>query len=199
MNRQNNFFVFGSLFILSVCLLTVSVSFAAISEKNHQLLTRELSQRIQTDLSDSNASVELRKIEQYAISKNEIGLKGEAICVAGENRLPLQFNVKINTPRQAVSEINYNFIENAADYAPTSDEDILMRELMTQISRDYKTNNIVIAIDRVNDGGISGGERKLTGIGEIRIGDLVWTDIKFDVALDADTRKAKKVVYTVEK
>lgn len=199
MNRQNNFFAFRTLFILSICLLTVSTSFPAVSEKNHQLLTKELSQRIRTDLSDNNASVELKKIKQYAISKNGIGLKGDEVCVAGENRMSLQFDVRVNTPLQEVSEINYNFVENAADYAPTSDEDILMKELMTQISRDYKTNNIVIAIDRVNDDGIVGGERKLTGIGEVRIGDLVWTNIKFDVALNANTQKAKKVVYTVEK
>lgn len=199
MNKQNNSFRFKKLLIIAVCLFTASTSFAAVSEKNHQLLTKELSQRIQSDLSDNSAVIELKKIEQYNISRNEIGLKGNAVCVAGENRLPLQFDVKINTPRQAVSEINYSFVENAADYAPTSDEDILMKELMTQISRDYKTTNIVIAIDRVKDDGTVGDERKLSGIGEVRIGDLMWTDIKFDVALNSNTQKAKKVKYIIEK
>lgn len=199
MNIKREYFVVSSFLILAFSLFSVSNSLAATSAKNYQLVALELSQKVKADLSDKSAVVQLNKIEEYKISQNEIGLSGDAVCVTGETEMPLQFDIRISTPKQIVSEINYNFVEDAANYAPTSDEEFLMKELMTKISRDYKTTNIVIAIDNFENVGVIDSEKKLLGVGEVRIGDMVWNNIKFDVSLDAATNKATKVSYKVEK
>lgn len=108
--------------------------------------------------------------------------------------------------QKTVSNISYDFVEASvstlpvapADYAPTSNEEFLMRELMKQVSKDYNTDNIVLALDTVENSRISLDERVFTGVGEVRIGDFRWNKIKFDVAVDADG-KATKVVYDLKK
>lgn len=65
-----------------------------------------------------------------------------------------------------------------------------MKELMKKISADYKTDSIVIAIDGFEvlqsaDGNI------YKGIGEIKIGEVEWSKINFDVLLDTANKKAK--------
>ena len=200
MIKQNNSFGLRTLLILSICFFTASVANAsAVSAKNYQLLTKELSQRVQADLANDSATVKLNNVKEYRVSRSEIGLTGDAICITGENQMPFQFDAKINTPQRKVSEINYNFVDDAANYSPASTEDVLMKELMAQISRDYKTTNILIAIDNFQEVGADENGKKIVGIGEVRIGDLVWNDIKFDVSLDANTKKPKKIVYKVEK
>jgi hypothetical protein len=73
------------------------------------------------------------------------------------------------------------------------------RFFRSRISRDYKTANVVIAIDSVENVEAAAGEKKFLGAGEVRVGDLVWSRIKFDVVLNAETRKASKIVYKIEK
>lgn len=198
MSEKRKYFVFASLLVFGLYLFSPLSSLAANAEKNHQLVTQKLSQKLKADLSNETAVVKLKKVEQYKISQSEIGLTGDAVCITGETQLPLKFEVKINSPKQIVSEINYNFVEDSSSYSPTSEEEFLMKELMSKISRDYKTTNIVIAIDNYENVGVVDNEKKLLGVGEVRIGDMVWNTIKFDVSLDAATNKAKKISYKVE-
>lgn len=201
MNKQNNLFSFKGLLLVAFCLFAFSSVFAsATSEKRYRLVTKNLSQKLQSDLGNSNVKVNLTKVEEYKISENEIGLAGNGNCVlADDNQIPIRFEVKLNTVNQSVFDVVYDFVETSAAYAPTSSEDVLIKELMKRIKNDYKTENIVIAIDEVeNVGNINNGE-KFLGVGEVRIGDLVWNKIKFDVTLDAETKKANKVVYKIEK
>ena len=80
----------------------------------------------------------------------------------------------------------------------TANEEFLMKELMKQIRADYKTDNIVIALDGVENNTIFSGKKEFTGIGEVRIGDLEWNKTKF--AVEVDTKgKATKVAYDVKK
>lgn len=202
MNKQSNLFGFKSFLIFAFCLMiSISAFASATGEKNYQLVTRNLSEKLQSDLANDNVTVKLNKVEEYKISKNEIGLKGDGICLMTDNnnQLPIQFDVKVNTVNQSVSEVKYDFVESASEYAPTSNEEILMQELMKQISRDYKTENIVIAIDAFENVANSSNGKEFTGIGEVRIGDLVWNKIKFDVVVNPQTQKANKIVYKVEK
>ncbi len=201
MNKQINLIGFKSFLTLAFCLLaSVSVFASAASEKNYQLVTKNLSKKLQSDLGNSNVKVKLTNVEEYKISKNEIGFTGSGTCIlATDNEMPIRFEVKLNTAKQSVSDVVYDFVENSAEYAPTSNEDILMKELMKQIKNDYKTENIVIALDAVENVGNAGNGEKFLGIGEVRIGDLVWNKIKFDVVLNAETKKANKVVYKLEK
>ena len=67
--------------------------------------------------------------------------------------MPIRFDVKLNAEKQTISDIEYEFVksESAPDFSPTSTEEVLMKELMKQIGKDYKTDNIVIAIDGFED------------------------------------------------
>lgn len=199
MNKQSTVFGFKSFLILAFCLLLSTAAFAATSEKNYQLLTKNLSKKIQTDLASENITVKLKRVEEFKVSKTQIGLTGDATAVLTDEQKPIRFEVKLNTANGTISDIVYDFVEAAADYNPTSSEEFLMKELMSQISRDYKTDNIVIAIDAFENVGATGAGNKFLGVGEVRVGDLVWNKIKFDVVLDAETQKASKVVYKIEK
>jgi len=200
MSKSINFFKCENLLIIAVCLFS-SLSVLAVGDKNQLLVTQNLSRKLQSDLGDNAIRVKLNHIKEYKISKNEIGLKGDAVCILTDEagQLPIQFEAKINSTNQSISDVKYDFVENTASYAPTSNEEVLMKELMAKIRSDYKTENIVIAIDAVENVESAVTEKKFLGFGEVRIGDLVWNKIKFDVALDARSQKANKIIYQVEK
>ena len=200
MIKQINPFNYKSLLILVICLISASNAFA-LSEKNQLLVTQNLSRQLQKDLASDNVTVKLNNVKEYKISKSEIGLKGDATCILADadEQLPIQFELRVDSADLDVLDIRYDFIEKTSVYAPSSTEEVLMKEIMTKISRDYKTENIVIAIDAFENVGTIANEKKFLGTGEVRIGDMVWNKIKFDVALDAQTQKASKIVYKVEK
>ncbi len=200
MNKQINFLSRKCFLILAVCLIS-STSIFALSEKNQLLVTQNLSKKLQSDLANENLTVKLNNVEERKISANKVGLTGDAVCVLTEDnrQLPIEFEVTVNSANQSVLEVKYDFIATDSQFAPSQNEEILMKELMGQISRDYKTQNIVIAIDGFENVGNPVGEKKFTGIGEVRIGGMIWNKIKFDVVLDAQTQKANKIIYKVEK
>ncbi len=200
MNKQIKFFSLKSFLIIAVCLISTSSVFA-LSEKNHCLVEQNLSRKLQSDLANDNVNVKLNNIEGREISKDEVGLTGDALCVLTEDnrRLTIKFEVSVNPVNQSVTDVKYDFVSTESEFAPSKNEEVLMKELMKQISRDYKTQNIVIAIDGFENVGNTNGERKLSGVGEVRIGDMVWNKIKFDVVLDTQTQQANKIVYKLEK
>ena len=200
MIKQINPFHYKSLLILIICLISSSSAFA-FSNENQLLVTQNLSRKLQSDLASDNVTVKLNNVKEYKISKSEIGLKGDATCILADSaeQLPIQFELKVDAVKQTVSDIRYDFIEKSSAYAPSSTEEVLMKEIMTKISSDYKTRNIVIAIDTFENVGNAANEKKFLGVGEVRIGDMVWNKIKFDVSLDSQTQKASKVIYKVEK
>lgn len=202
MNKIINFYNHKCFLILVVCLISSSSVFA-LSEKNQQVVTQNLSRKLQNDLGSKNVSVKLNNIAERKISRNQISLTGDAVCVLTEDnkQLPIKFEAKVNPVNQNVLEVKYDFVEAvapAADYAPSANEEVLMKELMGKIRQDFKTENIVIAIDNVESIGNTGEGNKFLGIGEVRIGDMVWNKIKFDVVIDAQTQKANKIIYKVE-
>lgn len=200
MTKQITPFSYKSILVLVICLISATGAFA-LSEKNQLLVTQNLAKKLQSDLGNENVTVKLNKLKENAISKSELDLTGEAICVlTTDNRqLPIAFEVKVSTINQSVIDVKYDFIEAVSEFAPSRNEEILMQELMKQISRDYKTRNIVIAIDGFENVGNTLNGKKFLGVGEVRIGDMVWNKIKFDVELDEQTQKANKVIYKVEK
>lgn len=202
MNKQHHF-ILRSLIVSLICLTAFTSSFASADQKQIQsIVINNLQKKLKIDLADETVSVKLNTVEEYKISKNRIGLKGSGFCVtSGENNnLPMTFDVKVNPNNLSVTEIKYDFAEltAASEYAPSSSEEFLSKELMSKISRDYKTQNIVISIDGIEDVSNITNRREFTGVGEVRIGTLVWNKIKFDVVLDDVTNKATKVVYKIE-
>lgn len=199
MNNQINFLKSKSLIIIAICLIFSSSAFAA-SEKNHLLVAQNLSEKLQNDLAIKNVRVKLNNVEENKISSSQIELSGDAVCILTDDNseLPIRFDAKVDVVNQSIADVSYDFVKPAMDYNPTNNEEILMKVLMGKISRDYKTENIVIALDSVENVANVNGEKKFLGIGEVRVGDMVWNQIKFDVVLDAKTQKANKIVYKIE-
>ncbi len=83
------------------------------------------------------------------------------------------------------------------DVSISNDEEILMKELLKKISRDYKTTNITIAIDDFKIEKISAGRAEFIGKGEVKIGEFVWNTINFDVILDKN-KKPAKIEYEIK-
>ncbi len=206
MKKQTNFFNLKSFFAALICCFAFSNVFAASSSADDKLIrslvASNLSTKLKTALAQTDVSVKLSNVAQHAVAKNAVEIKGDAVCLFGaqKNELPIRFTAKINVAQKTVSNVSYDFVEASAapEYAPTSNEEFLMKELMKQISRDYKTENIVVALDGVDANQISLNEKQFSGVGEVRIGDMIWNKIKFDVTVDQNGR-ARKVIYNVKK
>jgi hypothetical protein len=171
------------------------------SDQYKTALVEKLTERLRVDLSDQTVEVKLNTVRDSEISKSEVDFDGRALAVVTSDKtaLPFQFTAKVNLKNQNIENIDYQFIEAGAEFAPSAAEDNLMKELMTKISKDYETTNIVISIDGFDTAQITSKETKYEGIGEVRIGDFEWRKIKFNVVLDSQNKAATKVLYNVQK
>ncbi|HEY0427826.1 MAG TPA: hypothetical protein VGC76_08585 [Pyrinomonadaceae bacterium] len=201
MKGQNKFFALQS-FILAVTIIFGAAAVSAkkldvasskgISEQAMSSIVTKLSKKLQIDLADNSVTVKISDIEKHQSTKNEIDFKGTAYCVvkSENNQLPLTFEAKINPRTQSVADVNYNFVEETSDFAPTTTEEILMQELMKKLSKDYKTDSVVISIDGFDTFSSAGG-KQYSGVGEVKIGEVEWSKINFDVVLDENNKPAK--------
>ena len=164
-------------------------------------IIQKLTEKLRVDLADNNVEVMMNEVRNNEISNSRINFDGEALAVVKDDKteLPLQFTAKVNTAKQSVEDVDYKFVEAAPDYAPSEIQGNLMTNLMTQISKDYKTTNIVIAIDNFDTDKINSDQTKYEGTGEVRIGDFEWRRISFNVVLDSQNQTATKIVYEVQK
>lgn len=164
---------------------------------NYSALIDDLSRKLKNDLSESNLQVKIEAVEETRLANDLVEVKGKAFCVLPKDKtqLPISFEAKLDVAKTSVADVQYAFVES--DYAPDADEEILMRELMKQVSRDYKTDQITIAIDGFETSKAADNQSSLKGIGEIKIGEVEWNKINFDVVLGAD-KKAKKIVYAIK-
>jgi hypothetical protein len=201
MKRQNKKFGLKS-FILAVTLLFGSIAASAnnpdvasakgVSEQTLSAIASNLSKKLQADLADSSVTVRINDIEKQQSANNLTDIKGTAFCLlkSESNQLPIRFEAKINARTHNVADINYSFVEENSEFAPTSTEEILMKELMKKVSQDYKTDSVVISIDDFEIVQAAGG-KAYKGVGEIKIGEVEWSKIDFDVMLDGENKPAK--------
>lgn len=191
-----------------VCLLAFSSLFAKNindvakvsfnSKAASEIVVQNLTKKLRAALVQENLLVKLGNMEQTAVSNNEIRLQGEATCVlpTEKTQLPIRFEAKFNRARQMVDDVQYTFVES--ENAPSSEEEILMKEIMKQISHDYKTQEIVIAIDNFEAADSPGNKVQYKGAGEVRIGEIQWSKIDFKVVLNSD-KTAAKIEYKIQK
>lgn len=208
MKGQIRFFALKSFILAAVMLFSSAAVFAnnsdvasakGVSEQTLSTIAANLSKKLRVDLADNTATVKISDIERQQLSKNQVDFKGSAFCILkSENtQLPIKFEAKINPQTQDVADINYNFVEeNNDEFAPTNTEEVLMKELMKQVSVDYKTDSIVIAIDGFEVVPSANG-KTLKGNGEIKIGEVKWSKINFDVMLD-DENKPAQIKYDIK-
>lgn len=173
------------------------------AERTRNLAAKALSEKVRADLSNPNASVVFEEINQYQISNSQIGLKGSGICLlkTDAERLPISFNVKMNVKDFSVADIEYNFVNNASSSVETmataAVEEAVTLSLLKSLAAEYKTDNVVIALDGLNRQKDSAGENSLSGTGEARIGDFQWRKISVEAQLD-DKGIIKRVAYKIQ-
>lgn len=184
-----------------LCACVMSANASTKSDRYKTVIVEKLTEKLRTDLADQSVQVKLSAVRDSEISKSQIELDGQALAVVTNDKteLPLQFTAEVNLNNQAVENVDYKFVEAGSIFAPSMAEDSLMKGLMTQISKDYKTTNIVISIDGFDEAQLTSFQKKYEGIGEVRIGDFEWRKIKFNVVLDSQTSSATKILYTVQK
>lgn len=175
------------------------------TEETYSIAAKGLTKKMETDLVLSDIKVKFLKVERYAISKSQIGLRGEGSCQlsAEDNALPIHFDVKINAAARNVTEVAYNFVEaeetdESNPVALSENETFVTRQLMEKIKADYKTENIVVAIDFLNDKNSDNGAKTFTGAGEVRVGDLVWKKISFEIVADRENQIGAAVKYKIQ-
>ena len=171
---------------------------AADKDKALSLLQQNLSNRLKAELLTENVTVKFTKVQQNELSNSEIYLIGDGLAVlpTEKTELPIKFKAEVNPVEEVVSDVEYTFVES--DYAPTTDEEVLMKHLLKKIAADYKTENVVIAIDAFETNQASGDQKEFKGIGEVRVGEFEWKRIDFDVVLNNENQ-ASKVAYQLKK
>lgn len=182
----------------------VSSAKAVLSvDETYTIAARGLTKKMETDLVLSNIKVKFAKVERYQITKSQIGIRGEGSCQLGaeDSPLPINFDVKINVNNRNVADVNYNFVE--AEETSTTDslsenETFVTRRLLEKMKLDFKTENIVVAIDYLNDKNTENGSKAFTGAGEVRLGDMVWKKISFEIVAEDENQMSATVKYKLQ-
>lgn len=196
------YFTTNTLAIIALFLLSAVTAAAASAEKQiENLVARELGAKLRAELAVENVAVKIRALENRPNAAGEVDLRGRATAFVPQDdtELPLEFDAKIDLVRLDVARLNYQFVESLPDSAPSAVKENLMKELMTRFSADYRTTNVVISIDGFDAAEQSTGETAYEGVGEVRIGDLEWNKIKFNVKIDSQSRKVTKILYQFQK
>ncbi len=209
MNYQHTFKKINLTILALMVFATLSINAKANNATNAGLkidryknaIIQKLAEKLRVDLADPNVEVRMNDVRNNEISSTRLNFDGEALAVVKDDKteLPLQFTAKVNLTNQSVEDVDYKFVESSPEFAPSDVQGNLMTNLMTQISKDYKTTDIVIAIDNFDTSKTSSDQMKYEGTGQVRIGDFEWRTINFNVVVDSQTQTATKVVYSVQK
>jgi hypothetical protein len=184
-----------------LCACAMQANGSVKTDRYKTAIVQKLTEKLRVDLADQSVEIKLNSVRDNETSKSEVDFNGEALAVVIKDKteLPFRFTAKVNLNNRNIEDIDYQFVEAAAEFAPSAVEDNLMKELMTKISRDFETKNIVISIDGFDTAQLTSFQTKYEGLGEVRIGDLEWRKIKFNVVLDSQSQTATKILYDVQK
>lgn len=184
-----------------IAAVSIQASGAVKADRYKSAIVQELTQKLRADLADQTVQVKLSDVRGSEISQSRVGFDGQALAVVVEDKtaLPLEFSARINTSNHNIEDVSYRFVEAVSEFAPAAVEYNLMEDLMAKMSKDYNTTNIVIAIDGYEASQIAPNLTKYEGIGEVRIGDLEWRKINFNVVLDSQSANPTQVLYEFQK
>ena len=202
---MKNQYEFRSFYIVIIVLAVLAISSTPTkanvkTDHYRNAIVQKLTQQLRTDLSVKNIQVKLNDIRDSEISNSRINFNGKALAVVLDDKtsLPFEFSAQVNSRSQSIEDVSYQFVDGNTEFAPNAAEDILMKQIMTQISKDYKTTNIVISIGGFDTAQINSNQTKYDGYGEVRIGEQ-WKKINFNVVLDSQNQTADKIAYDVQK
>lgn len=177
--------------ILTAIIFTLSAVSFAFADTPVNVAVKALSQKLRNDLAVENVNLKLGKVERQFVSKSEVRVTGAGVA----NNLPIKFDVKVNVVKQTPLNVEYNFVDTAIPTAAADTEEVLTKNLLNKLNKDYKTENIVVSIDGF-DATQANGAKIYKGTGDVRLG-FDWSKISFDVAVDEKTGTAKIVKYEV--
>lgn len=180
-----------------VAAASIQANGAVKADRYKSAIVQKLTEKLRADLSDNTVQIKLNDVRDREISASRVDFDGKALAVVVDDKtaLPLEFTAQVNISSHNIEDVSYKFVEAASEFAPAAIEFNLMEDLMAQIRKDYNTTNIVIAIDGYDASQIAPGLTKYEGIGEVRIGDLEWRKINFNVVLNAQDANATQVLY----
>lgn len=177
-----------------------------IAEKSYSVAVKRMTAELQNTFNDKTVSFKLTDLRNDKINKQTVRVEGEgfAVFTGRSENLPLHFSFSTDAKGQKVSDLNYEFLAADAvspdltlDDAPDKVESSLMQGIMKQIHKDYKTTEIVIAIDDFQQ--VDSQNNVYQGSGEVRVGGMIWKQIDFKVKLDDKNEKSEDVNYKIEK
>lgn len=196
--------MFLGLFVANVSLLANTGASAKLGKaESVAIAVKGLSSKLRSDLVLKNVSVKFNKAEQYIISDTKVGVRGEGtVRLDGEsNDLPMNFDVEIDAVKHSASDVKYVFlnVEGAteANSALTA-EDVVTEKLLKKIRSDFKTENIVIAVDSLNAQTLENGDEGFAGAGEVQVNGMGWKKISFAVKADDDKTKISIIKYQIK-
>lgn len=208
MNAQKTIFNLKRIFALSIFVLFAVGSVSAnggdaasavsiAKDESIAIAAKSLSKKMQSDLVLKTVSVKFSKAEQYFISDSLVGLRGEGTCrIDGEaNDLPINFDVKIDVNKHSAADVRYVFLNMQAEAGLTI-EDVLTEKLLQKIKNDFKTENVVIAVDYV--GAAENDKENYKGWGEVKLNGLIWKKIEFDAKSGGEKSDVSIVKYQIK-
>lgn len=180
--------------ILSI-ISAISISASARDQQAVNIAVRGLSEKLQADLSMNKVNLKLGKVENQNVSNEEIIVSGFG-TVQNAKDISLTFDVVVNPVKSEIVNVNYDIV-TPADVSPVSaTESFLMKKVMGKIRNDYKTEEIVMAIDTFETVKSIGGKTNYVGVAEVRVG-MEWNRIEFDVQGNPKTGAASEIKYKV--
>ncbi len=214
MVKQNKFFQTKTL-VTAIIFGVIVSTFAAISVraegkkrvyslsavKAKFLVANKLTVELRSDLANPNINFQIRNVESYELFEDQIVMKGDGFCILtqSDDKMPVNFKTVIDANTQQASKMEYAFtdFDESSGYSPSADEDKLMTVLMNQLSKDFATQDVVVAIDNSNGVSRSNSNPAYTGNGEVKLKNGNWKKIKFEIELNPN-KSAKSVVYEIK-
>lgn len=181
-----------TLIIVSI-FFSLSVSANAKDQAAVNLAVKSLSQKLKTDLSLNRVNLKIAQIENQNISNEQVIVSGFG-TVENAKEVSLTFNVVVNPVKSDVVAVNYDIVKPDGSKTVSATETFLMKNVMNKIKSDYKTNEIVMAIDNFEAVKNIDGTTNYVGTAEVRVG-MEWNRIEFDVQRDSKKGTVSGVKY----
>lgn len=198
--RKIFFLVFLTLFTFQIAALAADKEKSSSSRISRDeavsIASKGLSSKLKTDLVSKAVAVKFTKAEQYFVSDTEIGLRGEGTCQldGAATELPINFDVKIDISRHSAEDVRYVFLNMDAPAGLTV-EDVVTAKLLEKMKSDFKTENVVVAVDYVSD---KNQANAFNGSGEVRLNGMVWKKFSFDAKAGSDINDISISKYSVK-
>ena len=176
-------------FVLSFAI----ISNAAVTAKKINAVSKTLSAQMKIELADKTATIEIVRADELEISNSKQILFGEALLNSEtrDRKVPIYFEAIVDDAKNKVAMIDYTFVEGENEI----NVDFLQKLVVKKIGNDFKTKEIALAVNSIRQIEETGKLEKYRGIGEVRIGSLVWKRIKFEVNLD---ETSGNVIYKLD-